>query len=121
MSTSANALYGSPKREISVILPVLNEEKYLEDAVKAILAQKYDGKIEVILAVAPSEDRSLEIAQRLHINDARVVIVDNPTGRTAAGLNRAIAAAQYSIIVRVDGHSNIPNNYCQLSIISQTS
>ena len=114
MSTSANALYGSPKREISVILPVLNEEKYLEDAVKAILAQKYDGKIEVILAVAPSEDRSLEIAQRLHMNDARVVIVDNPNGRTAAGLNRAIAAAQYSIIVRVDGHSNIPNNYCHL-------
>jgi glycosyltransferase involved in cell wall biosynthesis len=114
MSTSANALYGSPKREISVILPVLNEEKYLEDAVKAILAQQYDGKIEVILAVAPSEDRSLEIAQRLHMIDPRVVIVDNPTGRTAVGLNRAVAAAQYSIIVRVDGHSNIPNNYCQL-------
>jgi glycosyltransferase involved in cell wall biosynthesis len=114
MSTSANALYGSPKREISVILPVLNEEIYLEDAVRAILAQQYDGKIEVILAVAPSLDRTLEIAQRLHINDPRVVIVDNPTGRTAAGLNRAIAAAQYSIIVLVDGHSNIPSNYCQL-------
>lgn len=114
MSTSANALYGSPKREISVILPVLNEEMYLADAVRAILAQQYDGKLEVILAVAPSVDRTLEIAQRLHINDPRVVIVDNPTGRTAAGLNRAIAAAQYSIIVRVDGHSNIPSNYCQL-------
>ena len=97
-----------------MILPVLNEEMYLEDAVRAILAQQYDGKIEVILAVAPSVDRTLEIAQRLHINDPRVVIVDNPTGRTAAGLNRAIAAAQYSIIVRVDGHSNIPSNYCQL-------
>ena len=114
MSTSANALYGSPKREISVILPVLNEEKYLADAVRAILAQKYDGKLEVILAVAPSVDKTLEIAQQLHINDSRVVIVDNPTGRTAAGLNLAIAASQYSIIVRVDGHSNIPNNYCQL-------
>ena len=114
MSTSANALYGSPKREISVILPVLNEEKYLEDAVTAILAQQYDGKIEVILAVAPSVDRTSEIAQRLHINDPRVVIVDNPTGRTAAGLNLAIAASQYSIIVRVDGHANIPKNYCQL-------
>ena len=114
MSTSANALYGSPKREISVILPVLNEEKYLEDAVTAILAQQYDGKIEVILAVAPSVDRTSEIAQRLHINDPRVVIVDNPTGRTAAGLNLAIAASQYSIIVRVDGHANIPKNYCHL-------
>ena len=97
-----------------MILPVLNEERYLEDAVTAILAQQYDGKIEVILAVAPSVDRTSEIAQRLHINDPRVVIVDNPTGRTAAGLNLAIAASQYSIIVRVDGHANIPNNYCQL-------
>jgi len=114
MPTSANELYGSPKREISVILPVLNEEKYLEDAVNAILAQQYDGKIEVILAVAPSDDRTLEIAQRLHMNDPRVVIVENPSGRTAAGLNLAIAASQYSIIVRVDGHANIPNNYCEL-------
>ena len=114
MPTSANELYGSPKREISVILPVLNEEKYLEDAVHAILAQRYTGKIEVILAVAPSDDRTLEIAQRLHMNDPRVVIVENPSGRTAAGLNRAIAASQYSIIVRVDGHANIPNNYCEL-------
>jgi glycosyltransferase involved in cell wall biosynthesis len=114
MSTSAHALYGSPKREISVILPIRNEEKYLADAVSAILAQHYDGKLEVILAVAPSTDKTLEIAQQLHINDPRVVIVDNPTGRTAAGLNLAIAASQYSIIVRVDGHSNIPSNYCQL-------
>jgi glycosyltransferase involved in cell wall biosynthesis len=114
MPTSANALYGSPKREISVILPVLNEEKYLTDAVNAILAQKYDGKIEVILAIGPSQDRTLEIAQQLHKNDSRVVIVDNPTGRTAAGLNLAIASSQYSIIVRVDGHANIPNNYCNL-------
>lgn len=114
MSTSANALYGSPKREISVILPVLNEEKYLADAVTAILAQHYEGKIEVILAVAPSIDKTLAIAQLLHRSDPRVVIVDNPTGRTAAGLNLAIAASQYAIIVRVDGHANIPNNYCQL-------
>jgi glycosyltransferase involved in cell wall biosynthesis len=114
MPTSANALYGSPKREISVILPVLNEEKYLADAVNAILAQKYDGKIEVILAIGPSQDRTLEIAQELHKKDSRVVIVDNPTGRTAAGLNLAIASSQYSIIVRVDGHANIPNDYCNL-------
>jgi succinoglycan biosynthesis protein ExoA len=114
MPTSANALYGSPKREISVILPVLNEEKYLADAVSAILAQQYDGKIEVILAIGPSQDRTLEIAQQLHMNDPRVVIVDNPSGRTAAGLNLAIASSQYSVIVRVDGHSNIPNNYCNL-------
>ena len=122
MSTSANTLYGSPKREISVILPVLNEEKYLADSVNSILSQEFSGLIEVILAVGPSQDATLQIAQALQAKDSRVVVVDNPTGRTAAGLNRAIAASKYSIIVRVDGHSQLPNNYCELAfnLLSQT-
>jgi glycosyltransferase involved in cell wall biosynthesis len=115
MSTSANTLYGSPKREISVILPVLNEEKYLADSVNSILSQEFSGLIEVILAVGPSQDATLQIAQALQAKDSRVVVVDNPTGRTAAGLNRAIAASKYSIIVRVDGHSQLPKNYCELA------
>ena len=115
MSTSANTLYGSPKREISVILPVLNEAKYLEDSVNSILSQNFDGALEVILAVGPSEDATMEIAQALHAKDSRVVVVENPTGRTAPGLNRAIVESRYSIIVRVDGHSQIPDNYCEIA------
>jgi len=89
MSTSANELYGSPKREISVILPVLNEEMYLEDSVNSILSQNFSGAIEVILAVGPSQDATMVIARALAAKDPRVVVVENPTGRTAAGLNRA--------------------------------
>lgn len=122
MSTSANTLYGSPKREISVILPVLNEERYLADSVNSILSQEFSGSIEVILAVGPSQDATLQIAQALQAKDYRVVVVDNPTGKTAAGLNRAIAASKYSIIVRVDGHSQLPKNYCELAfnLLSET-
>ena len=115
MSTSANTLYGLPRAEISVILPVLNEEKYLADSVSAILNQKFDGPIEVILAVGPSNDKTMEIARKLATHDARVVVIENPSGRTAAGLNLAISASSHSIIVRVDGLANIPTNYCQLA------
>jgi len=115
MSTSANTLYGLPRAEISVILPVLNEEKYLADSVSAILNQKFDGPIEVILAVGPSNDKTMEIARKLATHDARVVVIENPSGRTAAGLNLAISASSHSIIVPVDGHANIPTNYCQLA------
>jgi glycosyltransferase involved in cell wall biosynthesis len=113
MSTSANTLYGSPKREISVILPVLNEAKYLEESVNSILAQSFDGALEVILAVGPSHDATRQIATQLQAMDSRVVVVENPSGKTAAGLNLAIATSRYSIIVRVDGHSQIPSNYCE--------
>jgi len=115
MSTSANTLYGLPRAEISVILPVLNEEMYLADSVGAILNQNFEGALEIILAIGPSQDKTMEIARKLQREDSRVVIVENPSGRTAAGLNLAIAASSYSIIVRVDGHSNIPVNYCQLA------
>jgi glycosyltransferase involved in cell wall biosynthesis len=115
MSTSANTLYGLPRAEISVILPVLNEEKYLADSVSAILNQKFDGPLEVILAVGPSHDKTMEIARNLASLDSRVVVIENPTGRTAAGLNLAISASSHSIILRVDGHANIPTNYCQLA------
>jgi succinoglycan biosynthesis protein ExoA len=106
-------MYGLPRAEISVILPILNEEKYLAESVGAILNQNFEGPIEVILAVGPSQDKTMEIARKLQNQDSRVVVIENPTGRTAAGLNLAIAASNYSIIVRVDGHANIPTNYCQ--------
>ena len=115
MTTSANELYGSPEPEISVILPVLNEAKYLEEAVNAILDQDFEGLLEIILAVGPSHDETEIIAQKLMQKDSRVVVVANPTGRTAAGLNLAVAATRYSIIVRVDGHARIPKNYLSLA------
>jgi glycosyltransferase involved in cell wall biosynthesis len=116
MATQTPELFGSPHPSISVILPVLNEEAHLEDAVHSILSQDYQGKIEVILAVGPSHDRTLEIAQSISRRDTRVVLVDNPSGRTAAGLNLALNKSQSPVVVRVDGHAQIPNDYLRLIV-----
>ena len=122
MTTSANELYGSPKRQISIILPVLNEADHLEESIHSILSQDYVGDFEIILAIGPSHDGTEKIAEGLSDKDSRIVIVSNPSGRTASALNLAIAAAKYSIIVRVDGHSQIPNTYLSLvsSILEET-
>lgn len=116
MATQTPELFGSPHPSISVILPVLNEEAHLEDAVHSILSQDYQGKIEVILAVGPSHDRTLEIAQSISNRESRVVLVDNPSGRTAAGLNLALNKSQSPVVVRVDGHAQIPNDYLRLIV-----
>ncbi len=116
MATPTHELIGSPHPAISVILPILNEEAHLKGAINSILSQDYQGKTEVILAVGPSHDRTLEIAQQLSQQDSRVVIVANPTGRTAAGLNLALKKSQSPVIVRVDGHAQIPKNYLSLVV-----
>jgi len=99
------------KPGVSVVLPILNEERFLADAISAILAQQYSGQLEVILALGPSRDRTNEIAAGLREKDSRIVLVDNPTGRTAAGLNAAIAASKFEIICRIDGHAEISKSY----------
>jgi glycosyltransferase involved in cell wall biosynthesis len=114
MATSLSELSASPA--ISVILPVLNEGAHLEESVTAILAQDYLGMFEVILALGPSRDRTDQIAQTLAARDSRVKLVENPTGKTAAGLNLAIATSTSPVIVRVDGHAKIPNNYLSLVV-----
>jgi glycosyltransferase involved in cell wall biosynthesis len=106
----------STSPDLSVILPVLNEANHLAAAVKAILSQDYPGKFEVILAIGPSKDETLEIAKELAKSDSRVVVVLNPTGRTAAGLNIALAKSNSPIIVRVDGHAEIPSNYLSIAV-----
>jgi len=106
----------STSPDVSVILPVLNEANHLAEAVKAILSQDYQGNFEVILAIGPSKDSTLVIATELAKTDSRVVIVDNPSGKTAAGLNIALAKSKSEIIVRVDGHAEIPRNYVSIAV-----
>jgi succinoglycan biosynthesis protein ExoA len=114
MTTSIGELSVSPA--ISVILPVLNEEPHLAESVSAILSQDYKGIFEVILALGPSRDRTNKVAEELSARDSRIKLVANPSGKTAAGLNLAIAASENPVIVRVDGHAKIPNNYLSLAI-----
>lgn len=116
VSPQSQEAISSLENGVSVILPVLNEELYLSDAVNAILSQDFLGPIEIILALGPSRDLTEKIAKDLRTKDPRIVLVENPTGRTAAGLNLAIEKSRYPIIVRVDGHAEIPTNYISLAV-----
>jgi glycosyltransferase involved in cell wall biosynthesis len=101
---------------ISVIMPVLNEERHLREAVEQVLAQHYPGEIEVVLAVGPSHDRTQEVADAIAAADPRVTVVPNPTGRTPNALNAAIAASRSGIVARVDGHAMLPPDYLRIAV-----
>jgi glycosyltransferase involved in cell wall biosynthesis len=105
-----------PSAGVSIVMPVLNEEKYLDTSVRRLLNQQYDGPLEVVLALGPSQDATNEVANALRIADARVILVDNPSGRTPTGLNSAIAASHYSYVVRCDGHAEVPSDYIATAV-----
>ncbi len=96
---------------VSIVLPVRNEANTILGAIRSALAQAYDGELEVVVADGGSTDGTLDILRREAGRDARVRIVDNPAGITPAGLNAAIRAATGEVIVRLDGHSVLPDGY----------
>lgn len=101
---------------VSVVMPVLNEEEHLESAVGTVLGQDYPGPVEVVLALGPSHDRTDAVAAALAAEDERVRLVENPTGATGAGLNRAVGAAKHDVVVRLDGHALIPADYVRTAV-----
>lgn len=101
---------------VTVVMPVLNEERDLEAAVSGVLTQDYPGDLEVVLVVGQSRDATRVIADRLASADPRVRVVDNPASRTPHALNLGIAAAHHDVIVRVDGHGMLTDGYIRRAV-----
>lgn len=101
---------------VAVVMVVRDEELHLVEAVGSVLEQEYPGALRLALAVGPSKDRTLEVAHALAAADPRITVVENPTGRTPAGLNAAVAATDEPVIVRVDGHAVLPAGYVRRGV-----
>ena len=106
----------NPLPSVAIVMPVLNEEDHLESAIQQLLAQDYQGEIVIVLAIAPSRDRTEVIAAELAERHSSLRIVANPSGRTPSALNAAIGASQSEIVVRVDGHALIPVDYIRVGV-----
>jgi GT2 family glycosyltransferase len=104
---------------VSVIMTALEESRHLAEAVESIFAQDYEGPLELVVAVGPSRDGTERLAERLAGQHAgRMKVFANPTGRTPAGLNIAIAGAspESTVIVRTDGHAKLPRDYVRTAV-----
>lgn len=65
------------RKLVSVLLPVYNGERYLEQSIRSVLEQTYEN-LELIIVNDASTDNSLYIAQNLAKDDSRIRIITNP-------------------------------------------
>ncbi len=82
---------------ISVIIPTLNEEKYIERTLKALKTQDYEGKYEIIAADGMSKDDTVKIARKY----VDKVIIAEKKG-IAAGRNAGANIAKGEILLFID-------------------
>ena len=97
---------------VSVVMPIRNEAEYVERSLSTVLQQAYPpDRFEVIVADGASTDGTLQIVQRIQSRWPQLRLIGNPGKIVSTGLNAAIAWARGDVIVRVDGHCEIPPHY----------
>jgi cellulose synthase/poly-beta-1,6-N-acetylglucosamine synthase-like glycosyltransferase len=97
--------------DVSVLVPVLNEQQHLADAVQAMLSQEFDGTLVFLFIDGGSTDESPSILAELARRDPRVRVFENPFRRTPHALNIGLANARGEFIARMDAHTVYPSRY----------
>jgi len=106
-----------PEPLVTVAIPCLNEEDYIEGCIGSVQAQDYPrDRIEILVADGGSEDRTPEILERLAAADRRIKVIANPDRLQAAGLNRMIEQSRGEVIVRMDVHCEYAPSYVSTAI-----
>ena len=87
---------------VSVIVPAYNEAKVIEKTIRSLLAQQYDGPLDVVVVDDGSPDDTGAVATNAFAGDPRVTVFTKPNGGKASALNFGIQRASGEIVVCLD-------------------
>lgn len=91
------------KKLVSVLIPVYNVEKYVEEAIRSIQVQTY-RKIEIVVVDDGSTDNTYEIVKKMASEDSRIKLLKNKkNSRIVKTLNKALGNSSGEYIARMDG------------------
>ena len=103
---------GGASVDCSILVPVFDEERFIEPMVAAMRAQRFDGELEFVFADGGSSDRTREIlSASWPAQDPRIRVFDNPRRTVSSGLNVALREARGTWVARMDGHTVYPADY----------
>lgn len=92
--------------KVSVLIPVYNVEKYLEQCLDSIIKQTFTD-IEIICVNDGSTDKSGDILKRYAVKDSRIKIVTKKNGGLPSARNAGIDAAKGKYLSFVDADDYI--------------
>lgn len=87
--------------KVSVIVPVYNAEKYLQECVGSVLSQTLSD-LELILVDDGSTDSSPALCDHYAVQDTRVKVIHKPNGRAASARNAGLRTATGEYVTFVD-------------------
>jgi len=101
------------KKKVSLVIPVRNEENHIQNCIESILNQDFPiDKLEVIFIDGNSSDDTKKIINNyIEKYPDLIILFDNPQKTVPFAMNIGIRKSIGDYIIRLDAHSEYPNNY----------
>lgn len=100
------------KPVVSVIIPCLNEEKYIGKCLDSVVANDYPKDcLEILVVDGMSSDGTRDILAQYERRYSYMKVLQNPKTIIPAALNVGIKAAKGEIILRLDAHTTYGTDY----------
>lgn len=99
--------------KITVVVPVYNQEKFLDECVLSIMNQTYKN-LEIILVDDGSTDNSPEICNYYEKLDKRIKVIHKENGGLSSARNAALDIAKGKYIMFCDSDDYYLPNSCEL-------
>ncbi|MDE0979631.1 MAG: glycosyltransferase family 2 protein [Flavobacteriales bacterium] len=102
---------------ISVVIPCLNESKYIDDTLSSLQSQvDLHEPFEVIVVDGGSDDGTRDILNRWSRDDERFRWIDNPKRTTPVAMNLGIESAFGEIIIILGAHAEVSNDWIMRNV-----
>ena len=89
------------KELVSIVVPIYNVDKYLEECIESLKNQTYKN-VEIILINDGSTDNSEQICRKEERQDNRIVFINKNNGGSASAKNVGLEIAKGDYISFVD-------------------
>jgi len=99
-------------KEISIIVPIYNAEKFLPEAIESLINQTFKD-IEIILVNDGSPDGSQKICEKYAKKDERIIIVNKENGGLADARNAGMKVATGKYIMFLDADDMFEPDSCE--------
>lgn len=107
---------------VSVIMPIRNEARYIDRSLGSVLAQDYPAEyMEVLIVDGYSTDGTRELVKNKQKKFSNLHLLDNPGLYVSPGLNDAIVQTKSEFLIFIDGHCEIASDYvsnCVLHLLN---
>ncbi len=108
---------------VSVIIPMKNEEQHIARCLESVVDQDYPMSLmEVLVIDGMSQDSSRKIVTDFAKRYSFIELLHNSKQATTSALNMGINQSKGTIIIRVDAHCSIEEDYisCCVNALQQT-